>query len=187
MESVWRVVSWQVCCPECRGVFQTPIDAVIWVRPVVPWEKESMDKRDYPAGIKWTRQRRDVYQVLSEAEEPLSALQIYRQLEETAGQSGYALSTVYRILAAFEEHDMLRKSSWMGEDTLLYELDRGDHTHYALCLDCRRRVPLENCPFKQIHDHLPGLPGDFVVTGHKLELYGYCKECRAKHMDDGQI
>ena len=64
-------------------MFQTPIDAVIWVRPVLLWEKESMDKRDYPAGIKWTRQRRDVYQVLSEAGEPLSALQIYRQLEET--------------------------------------------------------------------------------------------------------
>lgn len=139
-----------------------------------------MERTEYPAGIKWTRQRRDVYQILLEAEEPLSAAQIHTRLEETAGEPGCAASTIYRILAAFEEHGLLLKSSWLGDDTLLYELDRGEHTHYALCLGCHRRLPLENCPFEHMHPHMTRLCGDFEITGHKLELYGYCGECKRK-------
>ena len=139
-----------------------------------------MERVEYPAGIKWTRQRKDVYQVLLEAAEPLSAVQIYQRLEETAGPCGYAVSTIYRILAAFEARGLLLKSSWMGDDTLLYELNRGGHTHYALCLGCRKRVPLENCPLEHVHLHMPRAQGDFEITGHKLELYGYCRDCREK-------
>ncbi len=139
-----------------------------------------MEKPEYPAGIKWTRQRKDVYQVLATATEPLSAVQIYHSLEKSDGKSGYALSTIYRILTAFEEHGLLIKSSWMGEDTLRYELNRGGHTHYAMCLNCHKRVPLQNCPFEHMHPQLPHVQGDFEITGHKLELYGYCKECKEK-------
>ncbi|MFG6358008.1 MAG: transcriptional repressor [Acetatifactor sp.] len=142
--------------------------------------REHMERQEYPAGIKWTRQRKDVYQVLLGAREPLSAIQIYKRLGESAGETGYAVSTIYRILAAFEERGLLVRSSWMGDDTILYELDRGDHTHYALCLGCHKRVPLESCPFEHMHARLPQLQGDFEITGHKLELYGYCKECKAK-------
>lgn len=137
-----------------------------------------MERQEYPAGIKWTRQRKDVYQVLLEAEEPLSAVQIYRRLEEAAGRCGYAVSTIYRILAAFENRGLLQKSSWMGDDTVLYELNRGGHTHYALCLGCHKRVPLENCPLEHMRLCFPGGPEDFEITGHKLELYGYCRECK---------
>lgn len=144
--------------------------------------KVSMERQEYPAGIRWTRQRRDVYRIFLEAEEPLSAVQIYQRLAGDAGQSGYAASTVYRILAVFEQQGLLTKSSWMGDDTLLYELNRGGHVHYALCLGCHKRVPLKSCPFEHTELHLPQPQGDFEVTGHKLELYGYCKECREKQL-----
>ena len=139
-----------------------------------------MERAEYPAGIKWTRQRRDVYQILLAAEEPLSAAQIYRRLEESAGEPGYAATTIYRILAAFEAHGLLLKSSWLGDDTLMYELDRGEHTHYALCLGCHRRVPLENCPLEHMHPHMPRPRGEFVISGHTLEFFGYCGECKKK-------
>ena len=35
----------------------------------------------YPKGLKWTKQRKCVYQVLEEATEPLSAVQIYNRIE----------------------------------------------------------------------------------------------------------
>lgn len=34
----------------------------------------------YPKGIKWTKQRKDVYHVLAESKEPLSATQIYQEI-----------------------------------------------------------------------------------------------------------
>ena len=58
---------------------------------------------DYPSGIKWTRQRKTVYKVLWDSVEPLNAVQIYHLAEKMAGGEEYAPSTIYRILAAFEE------------------------------------------------------------------------------------
>lgn len=141
-----------------------------------------------PKGIKWTKQRKDVYQILFDANEPMTALEIYQQTFDRQQSAGYALSTIYRILSAFEEKGLVMKSSYMDDNIVVYELDRGGHTHYAVCLNCHKRIPLQSCPFT--HIHVPGHTDtaaadvsaeerDFLVTGHKLELYGYCKECRA--------
>lgn len=136
------------------------------------------EKRDieYPQGIKWTRQRKNVYAVLLEATEPLTAVQIYHLAEKLADGEEYALSTIYRILTAFEDKGMVSKTAWMGDGTIVYELNRGEHTHYAVCLECHKRIALQSCPFA--HIHMEKTAEDFTVTGHKLELYGYCKDCR---------
>ena len=131
---------------------------------------------EFPQGIKWTKQRKCVYTVLKEATEPLSAVQIYHLAERLADGEEYAVSTIYRILAAFEERGMVSKTTWMGDGTIVYELNRGEHTHYAVCLECHKRIALQSCPFA--HMHLEQDAGDFTVTGHKLELYGYCRDCR---------
>lgn len=131
---------------------------------------------EYPQGIKWTKQRKNVYAVLREASEPLTAVQIYHLSEKLAEGGEYALSTIYRILAVFEEKGLVSKTTWMGDGTVVYELNRGEHTHYAVCLECHKRIALQSCPFA--HMHLGQDTDDFTVTGHKLELYGYCKDCR---------
>ncbi len=136
-----------------------------------------MEKKEftYPKGIKWTKQRKDVYHVLMEATEPLSAVQIYHRILQAEPDVTYAVSTIYRILAAFEEMDFVEKSTFIGDGTVTYEWKKGGHTHYAICLNCHKKVALQACPFE--HTHLHAATGDFTVTGHKLELYGYCKDC----------
>ncbi len=137
------------------------------------------EQLQYPQGLKWTKQRKAVYRILWEATEPLSAARIYTLagLETDGGE--YALSTIYRILSAFEESGYVEKSTWLGDGTVVYSLNRGKHTHYAVCLECHRRIPLQNCPFA--HIRLEKDTGDFTVISHKLELYGYCRECRKEH------
>lgn len=147
------------------------------------------DKRkaeEYPGGLKWTKQRKRVYQILKEATEPLSAARIYARME-TWEQEQYAISTIYRILAAFEENQIVEKTTWMGEGTVVYELKNSSHVHYAVCLECHKRIPLEHCPLHMTNAHVHGAGDDrhsdeevdgFTVVSHKIELYGYCKECR---------
>lgn len=150
---------------------------------------------DYPKGIKWTKQRKCVYDILSEAKEPLSAHQIYHLVLQQVSEDTYALSTVYRILSAFEENGLVTSTTWMGNDTVVYELEKGEHRHFAVCLECHKRIPLQKCPFAletevhdmeehdcSAHEQVEGEAAlkDFVVTGHKIELYGYCNNCR-KH------
>lgn len=130
----------------------------------------------YPTGIKWTKQRKAVYEVLSAAGEPLSAIQIYNLILQRNAADSYAVSTIYRILAAFEEKGYVEKSTFSGEDTVMYEWKRDRHTHYAVCLGCHRKLALQACPFE--HLQIAAESGEFLVTGHKLELYGYCKNCK---------
>lgn len=138
--------------------------------------KKNVDNLQYPQGLKWTKQRKSVYRVLQEAEGPLSAVQIFNLTVRSADGEEYALSTIYRILAAFEERGLVEKTAWMGDGMVVYALNRGEHTHYAVCLECHRRFPLQSCPFA--HIPLGKETDDFVVTGHKLELYGYCSTCK---------
>ena len=161
-------------------------------------DKKEKEREEYPAGIKWTKQRKRVYQILKDATEPLSAAQIYARMEEWE-QEQYAVSTIYRILAAFEENCLVDKTTWMGEGTVVYELKRSDHVHYAVCLECHRRIPLEHCPLHMAgvhihagdnistekHSHGEKMSDeletdDFTVVSHKIELYGYCKDCKNK-------
>lgn len=137
---------------------------------------EMAQKEGYPTGLKWTRQRKAVYGVLQQATEPLTAVKIYNLTERNMPGEEYALSTIYRILAAFEERGIIEKTVSMEDGSAAYALNRGGHTHYAVCLECHRRIPLQNCPFS--HIHLEKETGDFTITNHKLELYGYCKDCK---------
>ena len=39
-------------------------------------------------------------------------------------------------------------------------------------------IPMENCPMESF---IPKIKDkEFQVTGHNLEVYGYCKDCAAK-------
>lgn len=133
-------------------------------------------EKEYPAGLKWTRQRKAVYGVLRQAAEPLTAVKIYHLAEQGAPGEECALSTIYRILAVFEEKGIIEKAVSMEDGLAAYALSRGGHTHYAVCLECHRRIPLPSCPFS--HLHLERETGDFTITNHKLELYGFCKDCK---------
>lgn len=132
-------------------------------------------ENSYPSGIKWTKQRKDVYNVLLEATEPLSVHEIYNRIISREIKSGYAVSTIYRILTAFEEKNMVLKSTLMGGDVAVYEWNKGEHLHYAICLNCHKRIPLKNCPME--HHYMPVKEDEFTVTGHRVEVYGYCKDC----------
>jgi Fur family ferric uptake transcriptional regulator len=37
---------------------------------------------------------------------------------------------------------------------------------------------MDNCPMEKFTPRLDD--GDFRVTGHKVEVYGYCKDCGAE-------
>lgn len=131
-----------------------------------------MDCKNWPSGLKHTRQRGQVMELLEKAEKPLSAVDIAKE----AG--AISLSTVYRILDSFEDCHLVEKITLPSCDTAFYKLSSGTHTHYATCLSCHKQIPLSFCPIEELK--LVEDNEEFTITGHKLELYGYCRECREK-------
>ena len=135
-------------------------------------------ERNWPEGVKKTRQRVDIYKVLYDAGIPLSAAEIYGKLLESSPKEMYAFSTIYRNLLAFEKAGIVIKSVLSTQDNAVYELKQGTHRHYAVCVLCKKKIPINACPIHEIsHDLEKSLP-DFEVTGHQLEIYGYCSECK---------
>lgn len=128
---------------------------------------------EWPEGVKKTKSRKSVMEVLKQADMPMTALDIFTRI----GQSGEQvwLSTVYRILDTFAEKGAVKKIAVMDSGMALYELACSTHKHYAVCIGCRKIIPMANCP---VENFLPELgESGFCVVGHRLELYGYCKEC----------
>jgi Fur family ferric uptake transcriptional regulator len=136
----------------------------------------ALGKPDWLTGIKKTRQRQIVLSILEGSRDPLSAADICSK----AMQSGECvwLSTVYRVLELFVKKGIATKVSVLNNDFAMYELNRFEHKHYAVCMSCRKVIQMDNCPMERFIPHLED--GDFHVTGHKVEIYGYCKDCDAK-------
>lgn len=127
----------------------------------------------WPAGIKKTKQREAVLNVLECAQTPLSAMDIYAQIEK--GESPVWLSTVYRILELFTEKDIAVKTTVLDSDMAYYEMRRHGHHHYAVCVDCHKIVAINNCPMAEFKPKLSD--DEFRVLGHRVEMYGYCRDC----------
>lgn len=121
------------------------------------------------AGLKCTKQRIAVMQVLSAADEPLTAEDIHERVCDMS------LSTVYRTAETLFEKGIVNKHTIKDSDKFYYDLVTEKHRHYAVCLGCKRMKYIEYCPVQSQNIE------DFTVTGHKLEIYGYCSDCKNKN------
>ncbi len=132
----------------------------------------------WPEGFKKTKQRIDIFKILHASETPLSAAEIYNQLLADTSKEQYAFSTIYRTLLAFEKAGIVTKSVLSTEDNAIYELSLGTHKHYAICLSCHKKFPIKACPMHIISEEVNQTLPDFRITGHQLEVYGYCRDCQ---------
>jgi len=128
---------------------------------------------DWPKDFKRTKQRVLVLDVLKEAQEPVTAADISALLEKRG--EGVWLSTIYRVLDAFTEAGIASKIDGLGGNMALYELHTHQHRHYAVCLRCKKIIPMRSCPLEHMAPQL--LDEDFRVLGHKLQMYGHCAKC----------
>ncbi len=131
-------------------------------------------QNSWPVGVKRTRQRENVLSILENSETPLSATEIFSQMEKTG--DAVWLSTVYRIMELFVKKGIVIKTNMMNNEMAVYELNRFKHKHYAVCINCHKIISIDNCPMEKF---IPKLEDeDFQVMGHNLEIFGVCKDCK---------
>lgn len=118
-------------------------------------------------GFKHSKHREAILDVLSKSDNPLTAQELHEKI-------GVSIPTVYRILEQLCEKGIVAKRAILDSKTSSYEIS--GHRHYAVCLGCKKIKPLSVCPFEHIDDEVDS--DGFEVTGHKIEVYGYCRECR---------
>ncbi|HEX3027737.1 MAG TPA: transcriptional repressor [Clostridia bacterium] len=126
-------------------------------------------------GIKNTKPRNLIYDMLKQADMPVTAEQIYLKLKESGETIN--LSTIYRVLDYFISKGIALKSSISDENKALFELNRMEHKHHIVCIECKKMFAIADCPFEDYEKRIESSLG-FDVKGHKLEIFGYCSQCK---------
>ncbi|MPQ44047.1 Fur family transcriptional regulator [Clostridium tarantellae] len=125
--------------------------------------------------IKITKGRIDIYNILINVENGITADYIYMECKKQ--KKNLNLSTIYRTLELFQEKDLIEKFD-LGEGKNSYSIKKNFHKHKLECNICHKEIEVP-CPMHQIEEMLKNQTG-FKLTEHKLVLKGLCKDCDDK-------
>jgi Fur family ferric uptake transcriptional regulator len=130
-------------------------------------------------GIRLTRQRRVILQVMDDAEQHLDVDQILERAQKTDPE--VHLVTVYRTIDLLKRHGLIDELDLLHlrGDRHYYETHGPrDHIHVA-CLRCGKVREFESRLYEQLKQQIARDFG-MKVTVSRTEVGGYCAECLAK-------
>jgi Fur family ferric uptake transcriptional regulator len=125
--------------------------------------------------LKSTSQRDDIAHVFFGAEGHLSIEELYRAVKRVNPRVGYA--TVYRTLKLLKECGLAAERHF-DDGQARYEAveDAQPHDH-VICERCGKIVEFASQELEKLQDRIGRFLG-FVVSRHRMELYGICADCR---------
>lgn len=126
-------------------------------------------------GLKITKHRTSVLKIISESKHPLSAEEIYLKLKDNF--ISINLSSIYKILDSLTSKNVISKCILGDDNKTSYEMNNSEHKHHLICKQCKEVFPLTDCPLCVYEKHIKE-DMDFDIIEHRLEIYGYCKNCK---------
>jgi len=126
-------------------------------------------------GQRQTKPRKFLVETIFSQHEHFDADELIEKLPRK-GQPNYVSSaTVYRSLREFVDAGLL--NSFQLDGRMVYELDYGYPQHdHLYCTRCRKLIEFRSEELTQLRDEVSSENG-FRVTGHRLIVYGVCREC----------
>lgn len=122
-------------------------------------------------GLKATLPRLKILEIFQKGtQRHMTAEDVFRVLFE--GRSEVGLATVYRVLAQFEQADILSRSHFEGGKAV-YELNEGQHHDHLVCLDCGRVEEFYDAEIEKRQNDVAQQKG-FTIADHALSLYAHC-------------
>ncbi len=136
-----------------------------------PLSLESLTQRLREVGLKATKARVSILELLSKEHGPFTVEEIAAKLAKK--KRSFDLVTLYRCLAAMENLSLLTRCDF-GDGSSRYELHHSHH-HHIICRQCQRIQALNHCPFENLSTKFP-IAG-FTQISHRLEFFGLCDRC----------
>ena len=135
-------------------------------------------------GLKSTRQRTLIINTFLSAGGHLSVEELWSKVR--AHDLRVSVATVYRTMKLLSECGLAHAQNF-GDGQTRYEAAVGKDRHdHLICTKCSTIVEFENDRIEALQSAVAKKHG-FVVTSHKMELYGLCRACqndvseRSKH------
>lgn len=151
-------------------------------------DREDFKKILKEKGLKVTRQRLVVLEVLAENQEQhLTAEEIYDRVKVENPDIG--LATVYRTVQLLLELELIDRIN-LDDGYVRYEIadmEKSEHHrhHHLICLRCGGITAFQNDMLEALETGVKAALG-FQVTDHEVKLYGFCKDCLEKDQNENQ-
>ena len=118
------------------------------------------------ADLKSTKKRCLLLSILQTEDRAMTAEEL---LEKATPILPMNASTVYRTLNTLTEKGVLSKS--LRKDGKSYfSLEKHDHHHRLVCTVCRKVIPVDSCPLKELEEDLEAsIRGIFIRKQRKLK------------------
>lgn len=127
-------------------------------------------------GLRLTRQRRVIAEVLEQAGEHLDAPEVLRRAQER--MPGLHLATVYRALESLKKLGIIDELDLMhvnGTGHYYEARTNKDHMHFT-CQRCGRVLEIQSPLFERLKGQIEGRHG-LTIRVARLELGGLCGTC----------
>ncbi len=145
----------------------------------MPMKKEEEIFGEYVRNknLKSSSQRQQILKIFLKSERHLTADELYHEAKKVSAHIGYA--TIYRTLKHFCESGLCREFKCEDGVTRYEHLYGHRHHDHLICTKCGKFIEVVDSGIEKLQEELARKEG-FMLTKHKLELYGLCKNCRKK-------
>ena len=128
--------------------------------------------------LKQTKQRKIVVSHFLNLDSHVDAEDLYESVRSEGFNIG--LATIYRTLNLLKDAGLVEQRSFADGRAVFEVLKPGNHHDHIVCIDCGRIVEFENEEIEALQK-IEASKFGFVLTSHRLELYGRCEPCRKHH------
>ena len=126
-------------------------------------------------GIRRSKQRDQILNVFLNVKGHVTSDEIYSLVRKRYPRVGYA--TVYRAMKVISEAGIADGINF-GDGATRYEpMYRHKHHDHLVCLKCGKFLEVVSPQIERLQEQMAKRHG-FVMTSHRLLMYGTCKECR---------
>lgn len=127
-------------------------------------------------GLRNTPEREQVVQAVFSIHDHFDVEELYSLLLRRSEKISKA--TVYRTIPLLLESGLIQEA-FFQDGHIHYEHIYGhDHHCHLRCVNCGKVVEFTEQAVREVEQKLEA-NYDFLVTGHRLEVYGYCGKCKA--------
>ena len=137
-------------------------------------------------GLKSTRQRELILDVFIKNSSHITPEELHRLVSTRSSDIGVA--TVYRTLKLFVQAQIAAERRFDDNITRYEPRIEGEHHDHMICTVCGHIYEFEDQTIEQRQVDVANQLG-MVITSHRLELYGYCKDkskCDANKLSQNQ-
>lgn len=127
-------------------------------------------------GMRTTKQRTAVVEVMQEIDRFQSAKEIHTALQERNAKVG--LTTVYRTLQSLVDIKAVDALHSPTGEVLYRHCETEAHHHHLVCTKCGRTEEIDGGPIEKWANEVASTHG-FQLTGHDAEIFGVCAKCQA--------